>query len=203
MPEGQDASMPHDSNEETLQESKPRALSRSPHPYHRRRANLPHATLRPHATFQSGSSPLRSRQITDDEWSGGPIKSARSTESDSGTEADDEHFLKGLPAPRWRPRKGLRSEGRTLSSGPSPLVSSAILSEEHDRLSDSQKETASTTLVNKADTWKTSEKSQRKRRTELGRRLTEVVLLAVVGAIVTSCRHAVPEVSAWKRGLYR
>ncbi|CAK7263207.1 dolichol kinase [Sporothrix epigloea] len=41
--------------------------------------------------------------------------------SDSGTEADDEHFLKGLPAPRSRPHKGLRGMSEEFSGASTPL----------------------------------------------------------------------------------
>ncbi|ERT02225.1 hypothetical protein HMPREF1624_00523 [Sporothrix schenckii ATCC 58251] len=42
--------------------------------------------------------------------------------SDSGTEADDEHFLKGLPAPRSKPHKGLRGMNEVLSGISTPLL---------------------------------------------------------------------------------
>ena len=41
--------------------------------------------------------------------------------SDSGTEADDEHFLKGLPAPRSKLHKGLRGMNEVLSGVSTPL----------------------------------------------------------------------------------
>jgi hypothetical protein len=203
MPEGQDVPIRRDSTEKTLQDPKRRTLSRSPHPYHHQRADLPYATLRPRATFPTSPSPLRSRQNTDDEWSGEGIKSARSTESDSGTEADDEHFLKGLPAPKWRPHKGLRCEDGTFSGSPSPLVSPAILNDERGKVSDYlKKDGASTTRTHKQEIQKATEKYQWRRRTELGRRCTEVALLTVVGAIAISSRNVVLELKAWKRGLY-
>ncbi|KAI1328762.1 hypothetical protein F5Y16DRAFT_367850 [Xylariaceae sp. FL0255] len=74
-----------------------RLLSRSPHPYHRQRSDL----LEPTSRYL-----LRERTPT----------------SDSGTEADDEHFLKGLPAPR-RLHKGLR----THSGLATPLLTPPIL----------------------------------------------------------------------------
>lgn len=202
MPDEQDVSIRRDSAEKILQGSKLRSLSRSPHPYHHQRSELPHATLRPRATFQTGPSPLRSRQYTDDEWSGEGIRSARGTESDSGTEADDEHFLKGLPAPRWRPHKGLRGGDRTFSGSPSPLASPEILNEVPDKLSDYLKGPASATHVHEADIRKTNEKFQRKRMTEFVRRLIEISLLNVLGAIVMSSHYMVLEVSDRRRGLY-
>jgi hypothetical protein len=206
MPEQQDVSIQHSSNENLLQPPKRRVLSRSPHPYHRQRAEVPHATLRPRATFPTSPSPLRLRQNTDDELSGDGhecyfkgLRSARSTESDSGTEADDEHFLKGLPAPKWRPRKGLRGADGTFYGSPSPLVSPAILNEERGRVSDYlKKDTTSTSRANE-DVHRATEKFRRKR-TELGRRFTEVALLTVVGAIVVSDHNVALGIRAWKNG---
>jgi hypothetical protein len=209
MPEQQDISIQQRSDEKTLQPPKRRTLSRSPHPYHRQRAEVPHATLRPRATFPTSPSPLRSKQNTDDELSGESheiyfknLRSARSTESDSGTEADDEHFLKGLPAPKWRPHKGLRGGDGIFSGSPSPLLSPAILNEERVKASDYLKKDATTTSRAYEDAWKATEKFRRKRRAELGRRVTEVVLLIVVGAIVVSGRDAALEVETWKKGAY-
>ncbi len=209
MPGRQDVSIQQVSEEKTLQPPKRRALSRSPHPYHRQRAEVPHATLRPRATFPTSPSPLRSTRNTDDELSGEghdiyfkDLRSARSTESDSGTEADDEHFLKGLPAPKWRPRKGLRGSDGHFSPIPSPLVSPAILNEECSKVSDYLKNDV--TLPSRAleDVRKATEKFRRKRRNELGRRVTEVVLLTVVGTIVLSGRDVALEVRTWRRGVY-
>jgi hypothetical protein len=209
MPEQQDVSIQQNSTEKTLQTPKRRALSRSPHPYHRQRAEVPHATLRPRATFPTSPSPLRSTQNTDDELSGEgqefylrDPRSARSTESDSGTEADDEHFLKGLPAPKWRPHKGLRGGDGIFSGSPSPLVSPAILNEERGKTSDYLKEDATSPLHAAEDLQKATEKFRRKRRTELGRRFTEVGLLVAVGAIVVCSRDVVAEVRSRKKGAY-
>ncbi|KAL2887844.1 Dolichol kinase sec59 [Ceratocystis lukuohia] len=45
-----------------------------------------------------------------------------STVSDSGTEADGEYFLRGLPAPKARLHKGLRGEEEPLSGVSTPLL---------------------------------------------------------------------------------
>jgi len=206
MPEQQDVSIQNSSNEELLQPPKHRALSRSPHPYHRQRAEVPHATLRPRATFPTGLSPLCSRQNTDDELSGEGqenylkgLRSVRSTESDSGTEADDEHFLKGLPAPKWRPHKGLRGGDATFSGSPSPLVSPEILNEERGRVSDYLKKDATASRTQE-ESRKAAEKFRWRRKTEFGRRFTEVTLLNLVGAIVVFGRDVALEVKTWKKG---
>ncbi|KAI0157852.1 hypothetical protein GGR57DRAFT_58347 [Xylariaceae sp. FL1272] len=80
----------------------PPLLSRSPHPYHC-----------PHADLLDLSSVLPPCDTT--------------PTSDSGTEADDEHFLKGLPAPR-RLHKGLRGRNELLSGLSTPLLTPAAVS---------------------------------------------------------------------------
>src|SRR2546423_12714977 len=87
-----------------------RSLSRSPHPYHRRSASL-----------IAAEANARSIRTGD-----GPLTSTSPSSGDSGTEADDERgkgFLKGLPAPPLRARKGLRGAtpvDRTPAISPLP-----------------------------------------------------------------------------------
>ncbi|KAI9812816.1 MAG: hypothetical protein M1832_000332 [Thelocarpon impressellum] len=127
-----------------------RRMSRSPHPYHRRGPRLtdadgsipggdleetqylpsPSPTPSPYDTELDGAA----HEAADDTRR---LKAARSS-SDSGTEADDEglSFLKGLPAPPTKPRKGLRDErGMEASGGPSPLLTPAYLSDSGRRYS--------------------------------------------------------------------
>jgi hypothetical protein len=124
----------------------------------------------------------------------------RSSESDSGTEADDEHFLKGLPAPKRRPHKGLRGGDRVLSGSPSPLVLPAVLNEVVGKGSDYLREGAVPTNCGREnDARKVAEKFRRKRTAEIWRRLIEVGLLVVVGTITTSNRHVGPVMrKCWK-----
>ncbi len=125
-----------------------RLLSRSPHPYHHKNADLLHpadriAPLSPTRTLRprprpnvpsqavSSSSGLRA-STTPSASTAMPslIHSAlagffgkdSTPASDSGTEADDEHFLKGLPAPRAKPHKGLRGMNEVLSGSSTPLL---------------------------------------------------------------------------------
>src|SRR5450432_2450554 len=187
-----------------------RALSRSPHPYHRQRAELPHATLRPGATFPAFTSPLRSSHNTDKEGAGeGQAVYSRhaspekSTESDSGTEADDEHFLKGLPAPRWRPHKGLRGGDGTVSGASSPLVSPAVVNGEGSARTDYMKKFSTPTKrPYDEDIQKAAERFGLKRKAEIGRRCTELGLLLVVGSLVVSSRDIALLVRSWKKGAY-
>ncbi|KAI6782401.1 Dolichol kinase-like protein [Emericellopsis cladophorae] len=102
-----------------------RALNRTPHPYHHQSEHLPYAA--DHFDVRSANESLRPRPNGN-----GTSKSPRSIAdaykesspgSDSGTEADDEHFLKGLPAPKTRLHKGLRGQNEHLSDTPSPMPS--------------------------------------------------------------------------------
>ncbi|KAM0276464.1 hypothetical protein ACHAQH_006729 [Verticillium albo-atrum] len=105
-----------------------RALNRTPHPYHHLSAELPHAAHRfvyPDTSPTSAPSPARSEDSSEPS-SPFPSFTKESTPlSDSGTEADDEHFLKGLPAPRIQSHKGLRGRNELISGTSSPLPSPA------------------------------------------------------------------------------
>ena len=105
-----------------------RLLSRSPHPYARQN----HELLEPSASF---SFPSR-RGIPTSSADRAPVRSTtaypslssreNTPSSDSGTEADDEHFLKGLPAPRSKLHKGLRGLNEVISGTSTPLPSPAF-----------------------------------------------------------------------------
>ena len=100
-----------------------RLLSRSPHPYHHNNADLRHpahriASLSP--THGPNHPPLLLPQKASPASAFGKDSTPA---SDSGTEADDEHFLKGLPAPRSKPRKGLRGMNEVLSGVSTPPAS--------------------------------------------------------------------------------
>lgn len=176
-----------------------RLLSRSPHPYHRQSAPVP--PMVGSASLRATQSPLRFEQGTDDE----DIAEARpshSRGSDSGTEADDEHFLKGLPAPRIRPHKGLRgtSDG-SYSGSPSPLLSPVLLSDEiRAKQWQRRKIAESANSQNEEELRDAVEKFRRKRAAELKRRAIEMVLLVVVGTIIFSRNDVRAVAGGWKNG---
>lgn len=187
-----------------------RRLSRSPHPYHRRGSLLTPPVGASGTTTPTVQSPLRSSKLTDDEEIveshaprpySLPGGSPRSTDEDSGTEADDEHFLKGLPAPRSRPHKGLRGSDGNLSGSPSPRLSPTILKEEGRRLGWIQKDAIIEPKSNTQDVLKAAEKFRRKRGAELRRRVTEVVLLGFVGGVVLSGDDARAVIMRWRYGM--
>ncbi|KAM0174658.1 hypothetical protein ACHAPF_006026 [Botrytis cinerea] len=157
-------------------------------------------------------SPLRSAQNTDDELYNGVRVTIdgssngyiESTNSDSGTEADDEHFLKGLPAPRTKPHKGLRGVDGSMSSTPSPLLSPAILDDEiRWKESGRIRSTMPTSkIVTKEEQRKLIEKFKQRRRIEIVRRTTEACLLCFVGGIIYQSQGVKEILYLWKNALY-
>lgn len=111
---------PHDDDPPT------RSFSRSPHPYRRQPSDLPQDSHR----FRLNSSLLLETaspfRLPPTSSSPSQLLSRGSVPaSDSGTEADDEHFLKGLPAPKARLHKGLRDHHESLSGVSTPSCSPA------------------------------------------------------------------------------
>ncbi|KAI4868255.1 hypothetical protein F4820DRAFT_410402 [Hypoxylon rubiginosum] len=165
-----------------------RLLSRSPHPYHHQNSELldpsdhfPYKSSETNPTSTQSVRPSTSREIT--------------PSSDSGTEADDEHFLKGLPAPR-RLRKGLRGRNEVLSGTSTPIPSPAFLEEEGRR--------SSYNLKREPHLWKRprSPAEALRRRKELARRLTEFLIIGFLGAVVRTNIHVQPILHKWNRELY-
>ncbi|RDL41175.1 Uncharacterized protein BP5553_01154 [Venustampulla echinocandica] len=193
------------SQAQNLREDALRRLSRSPHPYHRQRFELLHASERLETDAPHGLSPSSSNRNTDDEGQQGarfsPERYRESTNSDSGTEADDEHFLKGLPAPKLRARKGLRGADVNLSRSPSPLPSPAIQSIDStkklqgylrslDRPASGLKEDA---------VRRVADKLRQKRRDEIARRLLEAALLGGIAGIICLNPEARQLIWLWRR----
>lgn len=109
-----------------------RLLSRSPHPYHRRTDQLlePSGSIAttilptcPQADGVLGQLPP-STDFTKDS----------TPEADSGSEADDELFVKRLPAPKATLHKGLRGRHELLSETPTPLSTPTNSNYDHDRI---------------------------------------------------------------------
>lgn len=193
------------SHAQILREEAGRRLSRSPHPYHRQQFELPHSSERFNPNVLPTPAPSRSTQHTDDEGHANIRQSLagyRESNSDSGTEADDEHFWKGLPAPKVRPHKGLRNADGSLSSSPSPLLSPVIL---HDDIQDIpgfiRKTSAASAAQNEGDARKAVEKLRRKRRVEIVRRTTEAALLLFVGGVLCLNREVRDVLRTWERGV--
>lgn len=99
-----------------------RTLRRTPKPYHHLSPELPYASDRfalrdskPAEPPPQDDEPAQSRTT--------PYLKDSSPASESGTEADDEHFLKGLPAPKVKSHKGLRGHEDAISGTNTPLPS--------------------------------------------------------------------------------
>lgn len=107
-----------------------RVLSRSPHPYHHQSSELPHPSEQPISRRPRTASSGLGSDPNQPSLSVPPTFSKESTPaSDSGTDADDEHFLKGLPPPKLRPHKGLRGKNEVISGTSTPVLSPAVLQE--------------------------------------------------------------------------
>lgn len=201
MPGFLEPSVQHQSHAQTLREEPLRHLSRSPHPYHRQHFEIPYASERIIAPGRLASLPGLSGHHGGNEREGSPkYQSDRYREpinSDSGTEADDEHFLKRLPAPRRRPHKGLREDEGRLSGASTP----AILDEELPKSVDNLQRTNSSSLpIDELVDGRTAAKLRQKRRLEVARRATEAALLVFVGSVLT-CNPSIKRViQIWSQG---
>lgn len=96
-----------------------RTLNRTPKPYHHLSPELPYASDR----FTLRDSKTTPQYDEDDQHHTPPYLKDSSPASESGTEADDEHFLKGLPAPKVKSHKGLRGQEDAVSGATTPLPS--------------------------------------------------------------------------------
>lgn len=150
-----------------------RILSRSPHPYHRQNSEL----LEPSDRLAPRGEPF-------------PPLQDSTPPSDSGTEADDEHFLKGLPAPKARLHKGLRGKNEPLSGTSTPMLSPAVMEEEGRK-----------TLPGASHGDKRGAGDRARRRKEVVRRGTEVLLLGCQGGLVALNRDVQPFLSIYHKKL--
>lgn len=188
----------------TLRENATRRLSRSPHPYHRLKSELPHPFERVTASASSSCLHSTAQQHDDDDERQGGLKGAYkdSTGSESGTEADDEHFLKGLPAPKPRLHKGLRGEDGTVSSSPSPRLSPVEHSFSGVRSPISlRKQKSAVGVESEEERAAAKEKYRQKRRIEVVRRSAEAGLLII--ALVLMCLDSGVRrlLWHWKKGI--
>ncbi|KAK7414680.1 dolichol kinase [Neonectria punicea] len=114
-----------------------RALSRSPHPYHHQNTDLPHPSdrfARPNGAAHTAKQDNGGDLLSPTAYPSLAKDSPQT--SDSGSEADDEHFWKGLPAPKPKPHKGLRGLNEPISGSSTPLPSPIALEPDGPRLVD-------------------------------------------------------------------
>lgn len=197
-----------------------RPFSRSPHPYHRLQSEIHSHTEHSRQLTEAGSErsnslPIRGFSRTNTERENGqqisvssrPWHDSSKSPSDSGTEADDEGngFLKGLPAPPHRPRKGLRdARGLMISTTPSALLTPSYLEADQRALSlDNISERRSSAHARHSadeEAEKARERSLQRRRAELVRRSCEVLLLSIIGCIVYQDIGVSGAASGWRNG---
>ncbi|OCL08273.1 hypothetical protein AOQ84DRAFT_44149 [Glonium stellatum] len=173
-------------------------LRRSPHPYHRRQPELRSINqssesssndfVQQYALTSSKPGSDRDRTISDDDAR--TRRKASRTPSDSGTEADDEgySFVRALPAPPIRPRKGLRDlRGSGPDAGASPLLTPSQVDEEGRKFLPeyfkSSKEGFDGPSPTDEEARAARQKYLKRRRAELIRRTTETGLLGIVGLL--------------------
>ncbi|KAK1453677.1 cytidylyltransferase [Colletotrichum paranaense] len=172
-----------------------RSLSRSPHPYHHLNTELPHPAHRlVYKPPNAAPTPPRTSS-TDSSRTPSPFPSFAkdsSQGSDSGTEADDEHFLKGLPAPKVRLHKGLRGQNEVLSGSSTPLFSP---DQEEDALR-KQKE-----KEDRKEARRFLNDRNYRRTKELIRRVSEFIIVGSLFAVVRSNPLVKPLFTAWIREL--
>ncbi|EFX04558.1 phosphatidate cytidylyltransferase [Grosmannia clavigera kw1407] len=188
---------------------RPRSQSESQSQSHFRTQSQPHVRSRPHSRSRSPAHPENAppsyryaRQLV-----------LSTPASDSGSEADDEHFLKGLPAPKARPHKGLRgmNESWLSSSGLStPLLSPALLrgdtgcsdggnNQDRRRLRQPLVHSELADIPAHLPGRDSAVRSRRGR--EIVRRSTELLLLVVLGSLLCSHPDARPLIVRWRREL--
>ncbi|KAF1929679.1 uncharacterized protein M421DRAFT_419457 [Didymella exigua CBS 183.55] len=171
---------------------------RSPHPYLRHRADLSNAQTPSEPSSNNASAsrtpPRPSDRTISDEDRRKRRKRNSQSPSESGTEADDEgyQFVKALPAPPLRPRKGLRHRKGLREEGLSPLLTPTQIEEEARKYSDEyfqDKEGASqigdASLTDK-EAKAARQRYIKRRRKEVVRRTTETALLAGIGFLAVN-----------------
>ncbi|KAG8407343.1 dolichol kinase [Metarhizium acridum] len=170
-----------------------RALNRSPHPYHHQSSELPHPSER-FATHDvsrgggnDGTRPSPTSLLA--------FLKESSPGSDSGTEADDEHFLKGLPAPKSKLHKGLRDYDEPTSGFATPAPSPAALD-------DDNIQAIAQKLRPKVGQRKKRWLDVLRRNRALVRRLTEVSIVALLGLMVMTSSHVSPLFRVWRKGTH-
>lgn len=185
---------------------------RSPHPYLRHRADLSNThTLSQTSSIHGSASrtpPHPSDRTISDEDRRKRRKRNSQSPSESGTEADDEgyQFVKALPAPPLKPRKGLRDRQGLREEGLSPLLTPTQIEEEARRYSDEyfheKKHVSRGVEASPTDKEAKAarEKYVKRRRNEVIRRTTETALLAGIGFLAVNGCDCWPKLLEWHRG---
>ncbi|KAK5993593.1 Dolichol kinase sec59 [Cladobotryum mycophilum] len=170
-----------------------RTLNRSPHPYHHQHSDLPH----PSELLVSPNETAQTKPEDDPSHHSSPtlIFSKDSTPaSDSGTDADDEHFLKGLPAPKARPHKGLRGRNEIISGTTTPVLSPGLGEEE----SGIPLERKIVQHVKRPEEKRRALENVRRKKV-IVRRATEVGIIIALAVMIGVNRQVYPVVKIWRQ----
>lgn len=181
---------------------------RSPHPYHRRRddktSTLPSAGSSSTHLSRTVLNPS-DRTLSDED--GRKRRKVSQSPSESGTEADDEGygFVKALPAPPIRPRKGLRDmRGAGINGGASPLLTPSQVDEEGRRFSVEYfkvgRNGGGEPSATDEEARKARQKYSKRRRNEIVRRSTETALLGLIGVLAVRGCCCWGRLSEWYGG---
>lgn len=193
--------------------------SRSPHPYHRRGPNLSDSSDSAQDRGQDGGIKGASTCTAGDLDTYGEDQTASErvprhpqapspkNSSDSGTDADDESggFLKILPAPSTRVRKGLRGIGPDESVSPLPTPSTLDVDLRKLLVQDSRNAVGKPRPQDETvgETKRARDKNTRKKIAEILRRISETGLLGCVGYTVYCGEGVAPALKKWRSGEYR
>lgn len=179
------------------EQSSLRVRSRSPHPYHHQNTDLPHLSdrfsLRNRQAQSTGSGDDAQLEPSSTAWPPLPRDSPQT--SDSGSEADDEHFWKGLPAPKTNLHKGLRGLNEPLSGSSTPLPSPAGLDGHAVRAVEK-----ALTPVDTPESRRLLEALRRRRRV-IARRITEAGIVLALGLMVASNPQVSRLLDIWGKGM--
>ena len=207
QPDGRASSVSNFKSDENSLPDRGLRLSRPPHPYHRNQFDFSTSQRLKNPTATEGQQDLILENgivsSVDFKINGPKIWRRSTSPSDSGTEADDEsgNFLRVLPAPPIKVRKGLKdAKGSAVSS---PLLTPTYLDDDRQRsiLGNCSKyqNCSEHSVVADEGSIKIREKLVRRRRAELLRRVCESVLIGTVGLI--ACGNEPNLVlQVWKKG---
>ncbi|KAF4984945.1 hypothetical protein FDECE_16953 [Fusarium decemcellulare] len=179
------------------EQSSLRVRSRSPHPYHHQNTDLPHLSdrffLRNRQAQSTQNDDNAEHEPSPTAWP--PLPKDSPQTSDSGSEADDEHFWKGLPAPRTNLHKGLRGLNESVSGSSTPLPSPAILDGHMVRTVDKE--------LSPVDTPESRRllEALRRRRRVIVRRLTEAGIVLSLGLMVASNPQVSQLIRIWGKDI--
>jgi hypothetical protein len=178
---------PLDADADADEHARLRSLNRTPKPYHHLSPDLPYGSDRFTVRDQTQHDEHDTHHVN------GYLKDS-SPASESGTEADDEHFLKGLPAPKPKSHKGLRGREDALSGASTPLLSPAVFEKD-----------APDYYLKKAKPSKQAPERRRvldilRRNKNIVQRTTEAAIVASLGLMVRANKQVKPLVDAWSKG---